>query len=66
MTPRKFFHALSVVAGLVLIWRGIWHGVDGIEELFGGSSAIGATVSILLGVAILYLPDHDLNEIEKL
>lgn len=66
MTVRKFIHALSVAAGLILLWRGIWHGADTLETFFESSPAVGALVSVIVGLGILYLPDHDLKEIEKL
>lgn len=58
---------LSIVLGLVLIWRGTWYVLDGIDRFFFGNdhfyTAIGG---IILGLIILYLPDHDLKEIQKL
>lgn len=73
MTHRKhkdikyFVRTLSVVVGLVLIWRGIWHILDFIESMyFGGELFWTSLVGIIVGVALLYLPDHDLKEIEKL
>lgn len=57
----------SVVIGLVLIWRGIWYVLDGIDQMFfGGSHTWTAVLGILVGLGILYLPDKDLKEIEKL
>ncbi|MEK7599392.1 MAG: hypothetical protein AAB474_03020 [Patescibacteria group bacterium] len=58
---------LSVVIGLVLIWRGIWYVLDGLDKiLFSGSHALSAVAGIILGLIILYIPDKDLKEIEKL
>lgn len=58
---------ISVVIGLVLIWRGIWYVLDGIDKLlFGGSHAWTAVMGIIIGLIVLYLPDKDLKEIEKL
>jgi len=58
---------ISIVVGLVLIWRGIWYVLDGIDLLFFGNSHIWtALVGIVAGLIILYLPDKDLKEIEKL
>lgn len=68
--PFKFSYLaknLSIVIGLVLIWRGIWYILDGLDIIFFHKnhtwSAIGG---IILGLIILYLPDKDLKEIEKL
>lgn len=67
MTFRSFAHSLSIVIGLVLIWRGIWILLDQIDMiLFGGNHTITAIIGIVMGFLILYLPDKDLKEIEKL
>lgn len=58
---------VSIVIGLVLVWRGIWYVLDGIDKAFFGGSHMGTAVGgIILGLLILYLPDKDLKEIEKL
>lgn len=58
---------ISIVIGLVLIWRGIWYVLDEIDKwLFGGGHVWTAIIGIVVGLVILYLPDHDLKEIEKL
>lgn len=58
---------LSVVVGLVLIWRGIWYILDGIDSVFFNKNHIWSAIGgIILGLIILYLPDKDLKEIEKL
>lgn len=66
-TIRYFAKNLSVVIGLVLIWRGIWYVLDEIDIVFFDSNHFfTAVVGILVGLAILYIPDGDLKEIEKL
>lgn len=58
---------IFIVVGLVLIWRGIWYVLDGFDKLiFGGSHTWTALGGIVIGLIILYLPDQDLKEIEKL
>ncbi len=58
---------LSTVIGLVLIWRGIWHILDAVDMyLLSGDTLITAAGGIVLGLLILYLPDKDLKEIQKL
>ncbi|MDP2855572.1 MAG: hypothetical protein Q8N90_00420 [bacterium] len=58
---------ISIVIGLVLIWRGIWYVLDGLDKwLFDGSHTWTALIGIIVGLIILYLPDKDLKEIEKL
>jgi len=67
ITLRYFTRNIFIVIGLVLIWRGIWYVLDGLDVyLFGGSHIWSAIGGIVLGLAILYLPDKDLKEIEKL
>ncbi len=58
---------ISIVIGLVLVWRGIWYVLDGLDKLiFGGSHTWTSILGIILGLIILYIPDKDLKEIEKL
>jgi hypothetical protein len=58
---------IFVVIGLVLIWRGIWYVLDILDVwFFGGGHFWTALLGIIVGLAILYIPDHDLKEIEKL
>ena len=58
---------LAIVIGLVLIWRGIWHILDGIDlYLLDGNKMITAFGGIIVGLLILYLPDKDLKELGKL
>jgi hypothetical protein len=64
---RYISRNLSVVIGIVLIWRGIWYVLDIIDATFlGGSHIITAVGGILLGILILYIPDRDLKELGRL
>ncbi len=64
---RYFVRTLSIIAGLVLVWRGIWHILDVVEaKYFGGELFWTGVAGILIGVLLLYVPDRDLKEIEKL
>ena len=64
---RYFGRNLGVVIGLVLIWRGIWHILDAMDIIvFNGNYLWTSIGGIILGLAILYLPDKDLKELEKL
>jgi len=57
----------SIVIGVVLIWRGIWYVLDSLDQwLFGDSHVWTALIGIIIGLLILYIPDKDLKEIEKL
>lgn len=67
VTYASFARVLSIVIGLVLVWRGIWYVLDAFDVLvFGGSHIYTALGGIILGLIILYIPDKDLKEIEKL
>ena len=70
MPKRKLFtyfiKNFTIVLSLVLIWRGIWYVLDYIDKGFFGTHAYSAIGGIILGIILLYLPDKDLKEIEKL
>lgn len=62
-----FAHNLAIVVGLVLVWRGIWHLLDVVDTtVFDGNRLYTAVAGIIIGFAVLYFPDKDLKELEKL
>lgn len=62
-----FLKNITIVMSLVFIWRGIWYSLDGIDWLFfENNHAYTAIGGIVVGIILLYLPDKDLKEIEKL
>ncbi|OGI21476.1 MAG: hypothetical protein A2808_00340 [Candidatus Moranbacteria bacterium RIFCSPHIGHO2_01_FULL_55_24] len=62
-----FVKNLNIVVGLVLIWRGVWYMLDGLDILFFGNSHIWTALGgIVIGLALLYFPDKDLKELQKL
>jgi len=65
---RYFAQNLAIVVGLVFIWRGIWHTLDFLDYYLLGDPThiISALGGIALGLLILFVPDHDLKEIQKL
>ncbi len=64
---RYFAKNITIVLSLVLIWRGIWYTLDAFDKLFLNSVHIySAVAGIIVGLILLYLPDKDLKEIEKL
>lgn len=66
-TLKYFSESLSIVVGLVLIWRGIWYILDAIDRiLFDNHHDLTALAGIAIGLLILYLPDRDLKELRKL
>ncbi len=66
-TLKYFTKNILVVIGIVLVWRGVWNLLDYVDVwIFGEShfwTALGGTI---IGLLILYLPDKDLKEIEKI
>ncbi len=57
---------LMTVLGIVLVWRGIWHILDWVDDFFwNGDHTWTAVVGVAVGLLILYIPDKDLKEIEK-
>ena len=64
---KYFVRTLSIITGLVLVWRGIWHVLDIVDvALLNGNKIWTAVGGIIIGLLILYIPDRDLKEIEKL
>lgn len=70
MNSRRFVYLvrnLSIAVGIILIWRGIWVLLDLFDYvIFGNNHIVTAVLGIVLGVIILYLPDHDLKSLERL
>ncbi len=70
MTQKKFIKLIKnffVAFAIILIWRGIWYFLDAVDLiLFQGSHIATAIIGIITGLAILYIPDHDLDELGKL
>ncbi len=67
-TLRYFVKNFGIIVGIVLIWRGIWALIDTVSIMFFGDATnwLIGVICIVMGFLILYLPDHDLKEIEKL
>ncbi len=62
-----FARNMAIVIGLVLVWRGIWHLLDAADFFyFEGNPLYTAIGGIIIGLAVLYFPDKDLKELEKL
>lgn len=52
---------LSLAAGVVLVWRGIWGFAD--IYLVPHHPQLSLVLSIVLGITILYFTDRKLNEL---
>ncbi len=64
---QYFAKNITVVVALVMIWRGIWYVLDEVDALmFANSHIETALLGIIIGLILLYVPDGDLKEIEKL
>ncbi|MDO8582702.1 MAG: hypothetical protein Q7R63_01785 [bacterium] len=62
-----FIRNINIVIGLVLVWRGVWHGLDVLEAMIGiDHTLLAAFIGLALGIVLLYAPDHDLKELQKL
>ncbi len=62
-----FAKNIAVVLGIVLVWRGIWELLDMADAVFfQGNHFYTALIGIIIGLVILYFPDKDLKELEKL
>ena len=70
MIKRNIFQYFAknvvMVVSIVLIWRGFWYILDFIDFNYIGSHIYTSIGGIILGFILLYIPDHDLKEIEKL
>ncbi|PIR83220.1 hypothetical protein COU19_01765 [Candidatus Kaiserbacteria bacterium CG10_big_fil_rev_8_21_14_0_10_56_12] len=70
MTRRRLEHLitnLSIPVGIILIWRGVWVLADLFDYwLFGNNHVVTAIAGIIIGLIILYLPDHNLETLERL
>ncbi len=65
--PAYFAHNLFNVLAIVLIWRGLWYILDYVDQaVFHGEHFVTVVLGIIAGFAILYIPDKELNELEKL
>ena len=64
---RYFLENMGTLVGLVLVWRGVWYALDGLDYLlFGKSHILSSIGGVALGLLLLYLPDKSLKEIQKL
>ena len=64
---KYFTKNISVAIGIILIWRGTWIVLDLLDKvIFGGNHIITAIGGIIIGIAILYLPEKNLKALERL
>ncbi|MDD2757820.1 MAG: hypothetical protein PHD72_00400 [Patescibacteria group bacterium] len=67
LSPTYLVKNISIVLGLVLVWRGLWYALDWVDMRFlGGSHVWSALGGIILGLILLYIPDKDFRNIERL
>ena len=64
---KYFVSNLGLAFGLVLIWRGMWLLIDLMDKYwFDNNTVYTAVGGIIIGLLILYVPDKDLKELQKL
>lgn len=56
-----FYITLINIVGIVLVWRGLWNLMD--QYIFPDKPLLSNIVTILVGLFLLYLPDHDIKEL---
>ena len=67
LTVKYLAVNLATIVGIVLVWRGVWYVLDWVDKVyFDGGHLWTAVIGIIVGLVVLYLPDKDLKEIEKL
>jgi hypothetical protein len=65
--PLYFAKNIFTVIGLVMVWRGVWYFLDSFDFFYlSGNHFWSGVFGIAIGLAMLYFPDKDLKEIEKL
>lgn len=64
---KRITGSLYVVFGVVLIWRGVWVILDRVDHYFFGRDTVGlALLGIIVGLLLLYLHDHKIDELGHL
>lgn len=64
---KQLLTSIPIAIGLVLVWRSLWYIVDGFDLFFfAGDHTVSVIAGLVIGILLLYLPDRDLKEIEKL
>lgn len=64
---KYFTKNILVAIGIILIWRGVWIILDLLDNvIFGGNHIVTAVGGIIVGIAMLYLPEHNLKALERL
>lgn len=58
---KNFIPNLVLCIGVVFVWRGVWNLVD--AYFFPGDELLSNILSIVLGVFIIYLPDHSFEQL---
>lgn len=60
-TDPYFVHNIVIAIWIVLVWRGIWNLTD--YYLLPQYPNLSNMLSIIIGIAVLYLPDWHLNHL---
>ncbi|MBU4070309.1 MAG: hypothetical protein KJ646_04970 [Nanoarchaeota archaeon] len=60
-TLKNIFYTILIAFGIVCFWRGVWGLMD--LYLFPGNHALSFSISILIGILILYLTKNLLDKL---
>ncbi|OGG48359.1 hypothetical protein A3G63_02730 [Candidatus Kaiserbacteria bacterium RIFCSPLOWO2_12_FULL_52_8] len=64
---NRYTKDFSIAVGIIIIWRGVWVLLDLFDKwMFGNNHVVTAVLGIIVGIIILYLPDHNLKTLERL
>ena len=64
---NRYKKDFSIAVGIIIIWRGVWVLLDLFDKwMFGNNHVVTAVLGIIVGIIILYLPDHNLKTLERL
>jgi len=59
---HRNFYSIIVGSAIILYWRGIWGIID--TYLFPNNDLLSYTVSLILGIFLLWVNDFSLREME--
>lgn len=60
---HKFTYHLFTGLGIVIFWRGTWGMLD--LYLFPGNPELSYSISIVIGLLILFFNDYSISELDK-
>lgn len=61
MTLKRVLYAILIAFAVVSFWRGVWGLMD--EFLFPGNYLLSLWISVIIGLAILFLTKHVFDQL---